>query len=48
MLIIIKEGISGQTAPKAGSMIDVLPTILEAMNYELPNDRAGLSSESKN
>ncbi|MBK5570194.1 sulfatase-like hydrolase/transferase [Ensifer sp. SSB1] len=44
MLIIIKEGISGQTAPKAGSMIDVLPTILEAMNYELPNDRAGLGT----
>lgn len=41
-LIILEKGRSHEIVPKAASMVDVFPTILEAMNYELPNGRAGL------
>ncbi len=42
MLIILNKGRSHEILPTAASMVDVFPTILEAMNYELPDSRAGL------
>lgn len=43
-LIIIKEGLSGEVNRTAASMVDVFPTILDAMNYRLPDNRAGLGT----
>ena len=40
--IILKDGLSPSFSATAATMVDVYPTLLEALGYAVPNGRAGL------
>ncbi len=41
-VMMLGAGLAARRIDKAGAMIDVYPTILQALGYDLPEDRAGL------